>query len=132
MADPTSASKRKLGAMTCGRTPGVGIKISKSTVLALDSTASEQYTFVGCIMTTHKPGKRTSRRPRLSMQQILIAAVHERIARTQQSLNSLAREADIDDGLLSRFWRGQRGLTLETADKLAKTLGLELRPMDEE
>ncbi len=43
------------------------------------------------------------------------------------SLTRLARAADIAEGALSRFMRGERGLTTGTLDKLCGTLGLELR-----
>lgn len=40
---------------------------------------------------------------------------------------SIAREAGIPQPVLHRFVRGTRSLTLETASKLAETLGLVLK-----
>ncbi len=44
-----------------------------------------------------------------------------------RSVNAIAIAADIDQASLQRFMAGTRSLTLPTADKLAKELGLELR-----
>ena len=43
------------------------------------------------------------------------------------SLNEVARRAGIQPSQVSRFMRGERGLTTESLDKLAEVLGLELR-----
>jgi antitoxin component HigA of HigAB toxin-antitoxin module len=43
-----------------------------------------------------------------------------------QSTYRLERETGISNAALSRFLRQNRGLTLETVDKLAKHLGLRL------
>jgi transcriptional regulator with XRE-family HTH domain len=50
----------------------------------------------------------------------------EAIRRSGESLNHLGRRAGVDDGSLSRFIRGERDLTLATADRLCKALGLKL------
>jgi plasmid maintenance system antidote protein VapI len=42
------------------------------------------------------------------------------------SAYELAREADVDRSVLSRFLAGERTITLETADKLAGRLRLRL------
>ena len=44
-----------------------------------------------------------------------------------QSLCHIAGECGVDDGILSRFMRGERGLTTKTLDRLCAYLGLELR-----
>lgn len=43
------------------------------------------------------------------------------------SLGELERRAGVDRASLSRFLRGERGLTLDTVDLLAPVLGLRLR-----
>lgn len=43
-----------------------------------------------------------------------------------QSTYRLNRETGVDNSLISRFLRGERGISLTTADKLAKHLGLHL------
>ncbi len=48
------------------------------------------------------------------------------IAESGKSLADLQRATGISDTVLSRFVRGERTLTLPTADKLARHLGLEL------
>jgi ribosome-binding protein aMBF1 (putative translation factor) len=40
----------------------------------------------------------------------------------------LAKVAGVSEAVLSLFNSGQRSMTLRTASRLAKTLGLELRP----
>jgi len=39
----------------------------------------------------------------------------------------VCRRAQVDQGAVSRFMSGKRSLTLETADRLAEALGLELQ-----
>ena len=47
------------------------------------------------------------------------------------SQNQIARNAGVDPGVLSRFMRGERGITDETFSKLCKFLRLELRPIED-
>jgi ribosome-binding protein aMBF1 (putative translation factor) len=42
--------------------------------------------------------------------------------------DKLAAASGVDQGIISRFIRGDRTMTLPTADKLCRVLGLELRP----
>lgn len=44
-----------------------------------------------------------------------------------QSLCQIADGSGVDDGALSRFMRGERGLTTKTLDRLCSYLNLELR-----
>ena len=44
-----------------------------------------------------------------------------------ESLCQIAGGCGVDDGVLSRFMRGERGLTTKTLDRLCEYLGLELR-----
>ena len=48
------------------------------------------------------------------------------MTKSSESLADLQRATGISDAVLSRFVRGERTLTLPTADKLARHLGLEL------
>ena len=48
------------------------------------------------------------------------------LERSGQSTYRLERETGVSNAALSRFLRQNRGLTLETVDKLAKYLGLRL------
>ncbi len=50
------------------------------------------------------------------------------IAATGQSLYSIAQASGVPAPVLQRFVNGQRGITLETAGKLAEYLGLALLP----
>jgi plasmid maintenance system antidote protein VapI len=52
--------------------------------------------------------------------------LRERIAAAGPSVYELARDAGVDRSVLSRFLAGQRTITLETADRLAKVLKLRL------
>ena len=57
----------------------------------------------------------------------IIDALREAIRRDGRSLPTLADDAGIDKGQLSRFMRAQRGLTLDTADAVCNALGVECR-----
>ncbi len=48
-----------------------------------------------------------------------------------RSLYRLAIDTGISVAILQRFMSGERGITLKTADKLCKVLGLELRPVED-
>jgi hypothetical protein len=50
------------------------------------------------------------------------------IAATGQSLHAIAQASGVAAPVLQRFASGQRGITLETAGKLAAYLGLALMP----
>ena len=52
--------------------------------------------------------------------------VRQAITASGLSLGELGRQAGISTGQLSRFVRGERSLTLESADKLAKVLKLRM------
>jgi hypothetical protein len=43
---------------------------------------------------------------------------------------AIALESGVSQPVLSRFLRGERGLNLDTAEKLCRALGLELRPKE--
>jgi transcriptional regulator with XRE-family HTH domain len=47
---------------------------------------------------------------------------------TGLSVNALAKRSGVPQAVLQRFLAGQRGITLETAEKLCAWLGLELQP----
>jgi len=53
--------------------------------------------------------------------------LRQAIADSGMSLTQLALAAGTDDGALSRFMRGERGLSTRTIDKLCRQLKLELR-----
>jgi plasmid maintenance system antidote protein VapI len=57
----------------------------------------------------------------------LSEVLREAIRRDGRSLTKLAAVADIDDGQLSRFMRGERGLTLDTTERICRALGVECR-----
>jgi hypothetical protein len=63
-------------------------------------------------------------RPRQSLSDQLRAA----IAASGRSEYDLSTAAVVDQGSVTRFMRGERSWTLETADRLAEVLGLELAP----
>ena len=54
--------------------------------------------------------------------------LQEAIRKAPMSLNELAAACGVDKGILSRFVRGERTITLTTAAKVATILGVELRP----
>jgi transcriptional regulator with XRE-family HTH domain len=61
----------------------------------------------------------------------LEAQLRDAIGASGQSLNQLGQAAGVDSGRLSRFMRGERGLTLEAAGRLCRVLSLHLAPMAE-
>jgi len=54
--------------------------------------------------------------------------LREAIRKTPMSLNELAAACSVDKGILSRFVRGERTMTLTTAARVATILGVELQP----
>ncbi len=56
----------------------------------------------------------------------LVFQIREAIRASGRSLRDLENATGISRGQLSRFLRGQRDLTLETAGKLFDALGLEV------
>jgi len=59
-----------------------------------------------------------------SIEQQLQAA----IKRDGRTLYELQKASGVDRGVLSRFIAGERTITLRTAGRIAKVLGLELKP----
>ncbi|MGD9765992.1 MAG: helix-turn-helix domain-containing protein [Candidatus Binatia bacterium] len=51
------------------------------------------------------------------------------IRESGMSLHDLSNEVGISGGILSRFMRAERSMTLETAEKLCAFFGLELSPV---
>ena len=49
------------------------------------------------------------------------------IANAPISRYRLAKDAEVSEGVISHFMNGRRSLTLKTAARLAKAVGLELR-----
>ena len=49
------------------------------------------------------------------------------ITHSGKSLKEIAADSEIDDSQLSRFLRGERTITLPTAEKVAAVIGLELK-----
>lgn len=58
----------------------------------------------------------------------LVADLKQAIRDAGVSLNELARRAGVSQGQLSRFVRGERNLSLESASKLMIALGLRVAP----
>lgn len=48
------------------------------------------------------------------------------------SIYRIAQESGVDQSTLNRFVTGERTISLETASKLVRWAGLELRPVDQE
>lgn len=55
----------------------------------------------------------------------LIRATAKRDGRT---VYAIARDSGVNSAVVGRFIKGERDVTLTTAEKLCRTLGLELRP----
>jgi plasmid maintenance system antidote protein VapI len=50
------------------------------------------------------------------------------IAKSGRTVGAIAVDAKIPQPVLHRFYKGERGLNLDTAEKLARYFNLELRP----
>lgn len=59
----------------------------------------------------------------------LADTLKEAIRKTGLSGYRVALDAGVPEPVVSRFLRSERGITLDTAGKLADYLGLELRPI---
>ncbi len=57
----------------------------------------------------------------------MTTALRAAIKRDSRSQPVIAKAADVDKGILSRFVRGQRSMTLDTADRVCAALGVECR-----
>ena len=64
------------------------------------------------------------------MVKTLAEILRERITASGQSINAIARGSGVPQPALNWFFKGERDLTLRTVTKLAKYLGLEMRPRD--
>ena len=62
-----------------------------------------------------------------TMREVIIQAIEE----SGKSVRSVALNAGISQPQLSRFVKGERDLLLDAANKVAKSLGLELRKIDD-
>ncbi len=56
----------------------------------------------------------------------LVHELREAIQKSGLSLTKLAEMADTSDSQLSRFMRGERGLTIDVAGRVCEALGLHL------
>ncbi len=54
--------------------------------------------------------------------------LRQRMQQSGESVAAIARGAGIAQPVLHRFYKGERDMTLRTATKLARYLGLEMRP----
>ena len=62
-----------------------------------------------------------------TMRDVIIDAIED----SGKSVRSVALNAGISQPQLHRFMTGERDLLLDAADKVAKSLGLELRKIDD-
>jgi transcriptional regulator with XRE-family HTH domain len=74
---------------------------------------------------TYRGYPRVQNASRRSLPETLKAAARA----TGLSVNSLAKQSGVPQAVLQRFLAGQRGITLETAERLCAWLGLELHPV---
>lgn len=75
-------------------------------------------------------GKAATKKPKAviapTMREVILQAIEE----SDKSVRSIAIAAGISQPQLSRFVKGERDLLLNAADKVATSLGLELRKID--
>jgi hypothetical protein len=57
----------------------------------------------------------------------MTGSLHKALTQDGRSLNEIGRMTAVDPGVLSRFLRGERTITLLTADLIIRGLGLEAR-----
>jgi len=58
----------------------------------------------------------------------IAGALRRALKTSELSRYAIAKETGITQSILSRFLHGKAGITLDTADRLAKILGLQLVP----
>ncbi|MBI2480570.1 MAG: helix-turn-helix transcriptional regulator [Planctomycetia bacterium] len=56
----------------------------------------------------------------------IVETLKQAIIKSKMSRYELAHKSGVSEGVLSRFVNGERGITLETAGKIAKVLKLQL------
>lgn len=61
------------------------------------------------------------------MKTTIAEQLRDYIRKCGKSLNALANESNVDSGLLSRFMRGERTMTLNVVERIAVCLNLCLR-----
>jgi hypothetical protein len=65
-----------------------------------------------------------------------VFTVSQQLARAIQAdlrgLREIARQTEIDNGNLSRFVDGKRGLSIENFDRLCRFMDLELQPREKQ
>ncbi|MCH7728157.1 MAG: helix-turn-helix domain-containing protein [Planctomycetes bacterium] len=59
---------------------------------------------------------------------VFTEALRNEIDGSGLTLYRIAKDAGLSYSVLSRFYHGERSLTLESADKLAEYFGLEVKP----
>ena len=76
---------------------------------------------------TTSASKRPSPAASPTMREVIVQAIED----SGKSVRSVALNAGISQPQLHRFMTGERDLLLEAVDKLATSLGLELRKIDD-
>ena len=61
----------------------------------------------------------------------IVETLKQAILKSEMSRYELANISKVSEAVLSRFLSGERGITLETAGKIAKTLKLQLTPVSD-
>ena len=62
--------------------------------------------------------------------QTFAGTIRRAVRESGQTPYAVALAAGVPQPVLSRFLRGERGITLDTAEKLCRALGLELRQVE--
>ena len=57
----------------------------------------------------------------------MVEIIRHAIERDGRTRYQIAKASGVDKAVLGRFVRGERGLNLDTADRLCRVLGIELR-----
>lgn len=61
----------------------------------------------------------------------IVETLKRAIIKSEMSRYELAHKSDVSEAVLSRFMSGERGITFETAAKIAKVLKLRLTPLSD-
>ena len=56
----------------------------------------------------------------------MVEQLRQAIRNSGQTLNELARNCDVDPGILSRFLRSERSITIDVAGRICEALGVTL------
>ena len=62
----------------------------------------------------------------MAVERPLLDQLRQAIRKSGKTASWITKDAEVDEGNLSRFLSGQAGVSVETAEKICKSIGLKL------